>query len=207
MADLIDLLQPILVQAPGCPEPLAEFHYRRAAREFFTETRAYTREVTLSVGATLNEYTLALPEATEAFDGRYALYNGVRLKKAAADQSARAYAQDTTGTPRLYRVSGDSLLVAPSPLEDVSAKLTLSAVLRPTRTAAVLDDALLDDFVDVLEQGTLARLMLMPGKGWSDERAGRIYFQQFTDAKDTWRSRAADDGMRGVPRRVKYGGY
>lgn len=204
MARLRDLVFGVMANSPMLPEPAAVNAYRGAAREFFHDTQAWQEEVTAVATAATNEYTLDVPEDSVAFDYVALTYDGgAPIPKITMQQAARGYA----GKPRARITAQGSLILYPDPEEDVSDKLSVTAVLRPTLDAILLDDGAAERFHEILEHGALARVLAMPKKEWTDYDAALHHLGLFREAIDIWSSRGTDNGMKGVPRKVKYGGY
>lgn len=207
MALLNDLIGNLMLAAPGAPEPLAEGRYRDAARKFCTETLAYRAEVT-AVGYTgTGEYLLLAPADTEIFDALSVTLDDEPLEKATRVQLRRYAREGRTGNPRWFRIDMGRLYLSPDPGEDIATRLSVIAALRPTRTALSLDDGLAEEFGETFESGAIARLLSAPGQSWTDHAGSAIFWSNFNLEISRWRDRAADEGMRGVPRTVRYGGY
>lgn len=207
MALVLDLLDGVLLGAPGVPEPLAANYYVRAAREFFTETLAHRAQVAAAQGGDTGTYTLAVPADTEAFDATKVILSGQPLRKAAHSQVLRANPGRQGGEPQRYRISAGNLTLDPAPDAGVADLLYVLAVVRPTRTATTLDDAMAAEFADIIEQGALAKILMIGNKPWTDTGTASAMYQLFQADIDRWRSKARDDGMTGVARTVRYGGY
>lgn len=208
MAQLSDLVNTVMATLPGVPEPLAVVKYRDSAREFCRKTSAWrlSNPPASAVPGSTGEYAFDVPTDAEVFDLSFVrIGKGDPLTKATFEQiQGRTYA--TGMGPRHYRVAAGRLVIYPDPGQDVSADLTTSAILRPTRDAQALDDAFADEFGEIIEAGALARLMAMPSKQWTDFEGAAYHTRLFYHAIDEWTSRGADGGMKGVPRRVRYGG-
>lgn len=207
MAAIADLARRVLPLADGAPEPLAAQFYLDAARDFFTRTRAWVDQELFLV-RTQPRAGYALFEAdlrdAELFDTWRVSYDGQPLAKLTFEQMEQRLTANP-GRPRYHRISAGNLIIAPAP--GPGGELRGAFCLRPTRGAYALDDRIADEFGEIIEHGTLARLLNVPHKDWTDREAVGYYRALFTEAVDDWRSRAADDGQVGVPRRVRYGGY
>ena len=92
--------------------------------------------------------------------------------------------QTATGSePTYYNASADwrSIRIYPIPIEANLAKLTMRAAYAPTLTATTLPDEIVTKYLDGLLGGTKSRLMLMPGKTWSNVQMAAAYRTQYTD--------------------------
>lgn len=200
MAEVLDLLTELRLGAPGVPEALAAERYVRAAREFLTETRGFRHEPSEWQPQASGEFTFQAPAQTEAFDAVWAFYDNIPLRKA----TSRYFSNRAGGHPMRYAVANQRLRVEPSGADP--AKLRACLVLRPVLGATEIDDAVVSAFGEIIERGALARLLLMPRRPWSDTDLGVALMDWFRKDMDHWRSKAADEGMTGVARQVRYGG-
>lgn len=208
MANLSDLVNGVMATAIGVPEPLAVAKYRDAARDFFFKTEAWRDVVTVAaVGGSTSEYEASVSDA-EMFDAVYVRWDTRELSKATFQQMRyKAGSLLTNPATRYYRVAGSNLILYGDPGEDVAADLEVYAKLQPTRAATTLPDAHADRHGEKLEHGALARLLSMPSRPWTDYDGASFYWKLFLTDIDEWTSYGADEGMRGVPRTVRYGGY
>lgn len=207
MATLQNLVEPILAIVPEAPEEAAIFAYRRAAREFFAETLAFLKELSFAAIAGETQTTLVPGTGLEVVDAIECWYGTTRLDKQTKKQFQRVYGNNASFTPATFRIDNPNLLILmPGPTAG-GAVIELSAVVRPTDAATTLDDAVVSKYREELECGAVARLLRMPKKAWTDYDGGREYEARFQYEIDRHRSRASDGNMKGVARRVRYGGY
>jgi len=92
--------------------------------------------------------------------------------------------QEATGSmPAYYNTPGDlgSITVYPIPVGANGATITIRAVYTPSLNAVLLPDPLINRYLEPLMSGAKARLMLTPGKGWSNPQLGAYHQQQFDD--------------------------
>lgn len=200
MAEVLDLLAELRLGAPGVPEALAAERYVRAAREFLTETRGFRHEPSEWQLQAPGEFTFQAPAQTEAFDAVWAFYGNTPLRKA----TSRHFSNRAGGHPVRYAVANQRLRVDPGGADP--AKLRVCLALRPVLGATEIDDAVVSAFGEIIERGALARLLLMPRRPWTDTSTGASLMSWFREDMDRWRSKAADEGMIGVVRQVRYGG-
>lgn len=208
MAGIKDLVDEVRLHAPGAPNPLLVEKYRDAAREFFRRTLTWRGAPSaITVGASFERYVLTPPADAEAFDATYVqIDTAAPLTKATEEQILMANPRRKTGTPRYFRVVGNTLHIDPSPESDVSSAMTAISVLRPTRTATTLPDDVVDRFGHYIQDGAIGRLLLMPQKPWTNNDKGSHHLNRFADHVDEWWALGGDGGMVGVPRAVAYGG-
>jgi len=96
----------------------------------------------------------------------------------------------TPGEPRvLFQTSPSAFCIAPVPdaLDTYTVKLT--AAIRPTTTAANVEDALMNEFRREWFHGTLCELMTMPNRVWSNDKMATYHGKQWTYLLSSARAR------------------
>ena len=212
MADLYTLIRGVMVQVPSAPEPLVVQNYVDAAREFFETTRIWRSDDVVLFRDTFAStddtaaFELDAGAEAEAIDAIYVEHGGDRLEKQTAKQMRRQSGR--SGKPKTFRIARGAgrMYVAPGEKADADA-LMGEFVLVPARGAQNLDDEVADAYGEVIELGTLYRLLRQPHQQWSDSGAAEFYMAEWHNKLIQWRQRAEDEGMRGVVRKVRYGGY
>lgn len=212
MALIRELTGTVQMAAPDAPEPVVNKAYVDAARQFFTDTRAWREATdrvqrTTSVRPGVGTFSVTPPLDTESFDLLVVHYDELRLKKVTV-AAMSGLTEGNFGCPGMFAARKNTFEVAqdPGPGPAVEALLSATMCLRPTREAAELDDDIADRFGEMIEFGAIARLLSQPRQEWTDLNTSMLYRMQFEDYINTWRSKAADDGQIGVGRRVRYGG-
>jgi hypothetical protein len=213
MALIRDLIGAVKLVAPGVPEPVAVKAYIDAARQFFTDTRAWRTagdrvRRTTSHKPGVGAFTLTPLPDTEIFDAVVTRYDRQPLKKVSLSSMIGA-GPGHYGRPSHFVVTRNLLEVVPDPGPgpSVEAMFTVLSCIRPTRDALELDDDIADRFGEIVENGAISRVLSQPKTEWTDLQLAVYYRSQFEDQVNTWRSKASDDGQVGVARRVRYGGY
>lgn len=206
MATLQNLVDEVVPFAPGAPEAAALWAYRRAAREFFTRTLAWRKELSFAAIAQAAQTALAPGADLEAFDAVQCWYDARKLVKGTNVQAKRELGVDaTTHPPAYFRVDDvNSLVISPAP-PAVGKTIVLIANVRPTLTAATLDDAMVNKYGEMLERGALAYLLRMPRQPWTQYESAADNDDRFQMDIDKVSVLGVDGGV-GTPRRVKYGG-
>lgn len=213
MALLRELTGTVMMAAPDAPEPVVTKAYLDAARQFFTDTRAWRVPAdrvqrTTSVRPGVGTFLVTPEIDTESFDLLVVHYDELKLKKTSKGAMA-GLSEGNYGVPISFAADRNSFEVAPDPGPGpaVEALLAATMCLRPTREAVELDDDVADRFGEMIEFGAIARLLSQPRQEWTDLNTSVFYRVQFDDYINLWRSKASDDGQVGVRRRVRYGGY
>lgn len=209
MATISSLVKPILPYIPGAPSIVVERQYLRAARDFFTRTRAYIRDdLTPVIGlAGVASYTLLASSDEEVFDLLDLHYAETYRVEKETRRKSRDRMMTADGIPAYYTVpQPGALVVTPAP-SSTGPLFTFLACMRPTIVADALDDAMVDRYMEILEHGAVAYCLRQPNQEWTDYKGAGVYQTMFDDAVDSHRSSAVDEEQRGVIRTVKYGGY
>lgn len=210
--DLYTAIRNVAVQVPEAPEPFVVQQYLDAAREFFEKTQAWRDSDVLifrdnyasrdNTGAFQLEPTNA---EAEIIDATIVQFDDRMLEKQTTVQMQRRTGR--CGQPRFFRIARGARLLHVAPDPGDANQLSGEFVLLPSRGAQGLDDELVSTYGEAIELGALYRLLRQPHQQWTDVEAAKVYGAEFANALDVWRRRATDDGMVGVGRKVRYGGY
>lgn len=79
----------------------------------------------------------------------------------------------------VYRDSPSEFNVVPVPDNLDTYTVYIKAAIRPTLTAATVEDTLMSEFRRVWFHGTIHELMLMPNKKWSNEKLAAYHGKQW----------------------------
>lgn len=214
MALIHELTNTVMLAVPDAPEPAVTRAYLEAARQFFTQTRAWRdndqrlARIESAGRAGVGAFQATIDDETEAFDAIVVRFEGYKLKKVARTDMT-GLREGSYGRPAHYCVTKNLIEVTPDPGPGPSSESRLTALLalRPARSAVELDDDIADRWGEIIEQGAIGRLLMQPRQDWTDYNGAMLYKASFEDHINTWRSRAGDDGQVGVVRTVRYGGY
>jgi hypothetical protein len=196
-SDFYDLVVPDL---PGCPLAVADNALRQFAIAFCEQSLAWRFEhpdIPVAVGTA--EYLLAPPEGAVAHVITYAALDGEEIEPVdpaslpIRDRGRRA------GKPR-YMLSGPASVTLMSDLY-AAGTLTLLVVLKPSATSMGIDNNLFDEYREAIVHGALARLMLSPGKPYTNPQFAAYHQQQFAVKAAAAGVRAARSNAR-IPLRT-----
>lgn len=214
MAALTTLVPDVRSEIPDIPSFVAERQLLRAARVFCQETRAWRVNIEVSVTQTVAKVVLTslLPTGTELVDI-------VSLKNTAGgepvvprtfswlDENLTDWRSDTGPNANYYVLDGNNTMrLVPTPSATTAYLYDARIAVKPLRTAAALDDVLLNKYDEYLIHGALGYLYFMPRKPWTDLNQGQYHQAAFMNSWAQARAEAADEFQVGVPRKVKYGG-
>ena len=211
MANIRDLASRLQLQAPDAPEPVLTRCYVDSAREFFSDTLAWQTDDPMlfasdfDAPAATAAFTVLVGDGQEVVDARSVRYGNEELRKATLAQMRRQSTE--TARPQFFRLVPGSQLLVLSPPNAEADQITGMFAIQPSRDAQDIDNEAANRFGDAIEYGALARLLMMPHSEWREPETAAYYRGLFQEAKDKARATAADEGMVGVPRRVRYGGY
>lgn len=156
----------------GCSGPQADQELRTAAQEFFRRTKAWLQwldPITLTGAAS---YTLALPTGSLVHRLEQATVDGATV----ALPNYRSFPVDLADNQTQGQgfTTSDRITVLPAATYAAGQVLKLQAVLVPSNTATSLPDALVAQFGQYIAEGAKSRLMLLPGKEYSNPGAAGI---------------------------------
>jgi hypothetical protein len=215
MANYVDLFWRVRAELPGVPVPLLYLHYADSAREFFKETLAWQYSVPGQLDLAADTGWPTLVEGTNYPTGSY-IVQPVKVKWDGSEVCFKTRDQLDEIDGNWETATGSSLdywtitepgtwRLQPLLADDTEEMLTLRLALAPKSTATAIPDALANEFQEPIAKGTLARLLKIPGKDWTDLSCSASYTESFEADKRVAKSRAAADFGR--PRRaVQYGG-
>lgn len=204
---LVTSLHNVLRQfAPEAPAPLINRVLIEAAQDLCSRARVwreYVTPVTLDGSAT---YTVTPPTDGELVDVLMARVDDTTDLDKMTQQQIGAYNLDEAGPAvAIFKAGLNSVGVARKQTSGSITKLRCS--FKPTDTADEFSDDLLSEHRRVIEDGAIGRLLSMKGKPWADAALAGYYLEKFDNAVDALETNAVDEGMVGVARVVKYGGY
>lgn len=161
MVSLMEFLPRVMPFAPGCAEPTAEQYVREAAIEFCQRTRGWRDSDEFTIAADTREIVCvppysALVEIEEMwFDGR----------KLTPVTWPTTWQDRGGGAPRLFTQVGiDGIRINPP----AAGTLAVSMFLKPSDKADYVPDFLLHHYAQVIADGALARLLMVPGKPFTN---------------------------------------
>ena len=89
----------------------------------------------------------------------------------------------TPAVPKFYtQVDTDQIILAAVPDSNITNGLTMTLALQPSQTAVGLPKWIFNQYMYVLAEGAIARLMLMPNKPWTDLQNGAAKDSAFRGA-------------------------
>lgn len=211
MKTLDAFLPYILPHALGASDPLAKQCLVRAAQEFCRRTLVIQEVFTTSQAVGAGEYDVDLPSQSQLLrlnavmvgESRAVLEPVVHATLPVALRGAAGGASPQSGTPTtayFKTATGKSFWLYPLPAEASTDTVTVRASYAPTLNATSLDDALMDDWLDAMAAGALARLLATKGQPFSDPVMSMAHKQAFEVEVSRGRREGLTGRIVGSPR-------
>ena len=185
-SDFYDLAAPDL---PGCPLAVMDVALRLAAINFCEQSLAWRYDhPDIPVTPNTDSYAFTPPAGAVVHAITRAEFNGRKIdfSRAEADREISSW-RNRTGAPEYIGANAMSLILMPTP--GTSGTLTMTVALKPSPDAIGIDDAIFDEYREVVIHRALARLMLSPKKPYTNMQLAQYHDQLFA-------IRVADAGMR-----------
>lgn len=202
----------VLPFAEGASEPMVEQYLLDTAIDFCSKTLIVQEDLDpLTMIPGIVEYELDMPPQQKIHMLMRAFHASRPIDIVTADMAHShpahfgnwfyAGASVPEGTPSaIFQKNERSLLVnrAPHAIEPII--ITISAALKPSRSATQLADILFDDYANTLALGAAAKMLLLPGKAFSNPQLAVAYQTQYEQARSLAHLRAATSFGRGETR-------
>lgn len=180
------------------PYPTAINALRMAAIEFCDRSMVYVADLDpVSVVADEATYSLDAPNGTKVVRIEQAWFNGVKLTPTTRLDLARDYANwpTITGSPTHYtQENTEEVILFPKPTSALADGLTMKVALKPSRTATVIENWLLEKYQDDIFYGAKWHLFEMTDKPWANGDAA-MYCKAKFDESITAAQLSASKGM------------
>lgn len=197
MIELDSLMHLVLPFAPGCPEPTAVEHLRKAAQKFCERTRIWRVCSDFDVEGGCDE-VLCLPSYAQLHEIEQAWFNCIELEARAFGSFDRHCQED--GNPHyITQSTAKSVRLVPGAQEKGTLKLHL--FVKPSNDAEDIPDCL-GEFEQALADGALSRILLLPNQPFSDPAMAGNYAAAFQAELDRNFTRNLK-GQQRAPMRTK----
>lgn len=195
-AALSDFLPDVLAHTPQCPSITAERELLKAAIEFCRKSGAWYEDLdTFEAEVGKSTYDVFPPAGqAQIVRLREITIDGDRIDNTDEERLnrlSRNWRADTGEPDRWYQPSRTKLSLYPTP----DAVHTVGGVvaLMPTMKATRVPDFLFEEWSEGLAAGAVQRLVMMPGKAWSNPNLAASFNKEFRRAI----SRARIQALRG----------
>ena len=196
----------VLPDVPGCPSDVAIRAIRHAVIEFCEKSLIYqVTQDPITVREGLVDYDLDAPNGYRVQKVMKVWFRGVELEPVAPDDMVNpdAYSQHIGGyTPSKSLPTGytqkdfESVSFLPIPNQTYTNAITMRVALVPLRDSTQIEDFLYEQWGESIACGAKARLMLNPGKPYSNQEAAAINQGRYLTALNDARQRAIRGNVR-----------
>lgn len=186
---LDDFLPHLLPELPGCPDALVKQQLLFGIIEFCTETHAWNEiQDPITILDRQNEIDVETPRDARIVAVKDVWASNRKLRPVTMDQLFERIPNWQTAEstePVYYNASVDyrTIRIFPSPIGQAGQRntLTMRVAYAPTMSATTFPDELGIKYWDHLQAGAKSRLMMVPGKSWTNLQMAAVYKQQFED--------------------------
>lgn len=189
-SDMLGEVLPYLAADPS--DPVTEGAIKRAVIEFCTRTWLWKHaSFTVDVAAGVSSYTLTPPTGSIVVEVLDMRFNGSPITGSAfASLNATQPGWMTEqGTPRTYtQIESDRVILTPTPDATQVGALVATLILAPGYDSTGAPQWIMSKYRYALAEGAISRLMLMPGRPWTDLQGG-------IDRRDRFESHMANARM------------
>lgn len=194
----------VLVDVPGCTEPLLRLQLVAAAGEFCRETLSWSETldpVLLQDG--IRSYDMDAPSQSYVVTVRDVWVGNRRLRPVtmhALQDVMPNWVTTASNEPIYYNLASDRsvLSVFPTPANVIDQALVIRAAFAPTPSATTLPDFLGRSFIEVIASGAKARLFAIHGTPWFNPQMAVYHQQIFANGITQARIEEAHDRAQGT---------
>ena len=203
-ADLLDEVLPSLLADPS--DPVTENAIKRSVIELCQSAWIWKHLIEpTDVAAGEVVHDLEVPAGAVVAQVLSVALDGERLKPQSIDWLDHTTPDwhSAQGMPVWFtQTNTQQIVLVPAPASDMPAALTATLALMPSKTATTFPQWIADRYLYVLADGALSKLMLMPGRPWSDMAGGADRRMRFEAGIANARAAAVADLGR-APMRVR----
>lgn len=209
----LDQLRPfIAIEVPGCPDPILDSAAKLTVRDFLRRSEAWRETITVDWETVLDLGLTPIASVLRLWDRLLQKEIPFQAPEQIRDHGNAwatpgpnpiAWTMDSANVPRV--------VPAPTGIDPGRTADRIDVYLVRNVAAAdtefpTIPDAIWDRYEDALRLGTLARLMRIPGRDWTDPQRAGAYGVAYENAVADAKVRAAA-GFGRPSRQVRYGGY
>ncbi len=186
---IIDLVRFVAGDVPGCPGPVIELEILQAAIDFCRSTHAWSEiQSPVTIVNNVQEYDVDMPaDGTVVTVRNVWAFSRELPSKTMADiqRLIPNWVDAKSNQPAYFNMASTEpayIRLFPIPYE-ATGTLVMRVVYAPKITSTTLDDALVERYLDTLMAGAKARLMLQPGRSWTNPALGGVNDLKFRNGK------------------------
>jgi hypothetical protein len=200
------LVNKIILEMPAAPDTLVASKLDDTLREFYTNSGAW-REVIGPYNLVANREDVWVNPVDQFSQAQYVLDVWIYPSTPGGNQQQRLGVSNTKlygVTPAPYPLwywmeTPDHMHLYPSPPTNLGQVLYMLAIMLPLTNTTRLPNMAITHHQDALIWGTLARLMMMPKKPWTDVDAAREYGKMYKRETLRWRDVANRSYSKSTP--------
>jgi hypothetical protein len=202
MIDL-DIFYPnILPKAPGCPHPTADNAIIQSGINLCERLRIWRSQDTFTIAPDKCNVVCA-PDNAAIHQIESAYFNGQPLEPISIRELDHNHAQwrDMTsdGQARwITQIDVDTVRVVPA----TTGTLVLNIILKPSIDAEQFPEFLVSHYRNVIADGALAEILMLPGQSFSDPDRAMFYQNRYNEAVNRYSSRQTT-GQQRAPMRSR----
>lgn len=186
------MVRDVIMHAPHCPEPVAEYAVKMTTIDFCNRTHwwKYTSD-TIDLVADENTYQVEVPNGTEPISVVAAWYSDRPLWPMGFSTHQRfqpVRPEARPGPPVVFTNENPlELVLLPTPKDSEVGALVMMSAIRPKRSATAADKDMMERWYEAIMHGALARVYSIPNQPFTSrdlatDRA-KLYAAQVTQAK------------------------
>lgn len=176
MKELSHFLTAIMPFAPGCAKPTAYSWIRQAAIEFCERTRLWRFEDEFRVVA--DDELIAVPDGAVVHEIESAAFDGRPLIPRAIvdlDRQDGRWRDNISAPNFITQPTPDTIRLAPRG----NGTLRVSLFLKPSTDTDVVPDWMVDQHRQVIADGALARILVIPNQSFTNVDMAGVFMQRF----------------------------
>lgn len=177
----------LLPDVPGVPDVTAKQALLLSTIEFCVLTHAWDEiQDQITLEDNVNSYDVDVLQGSRVVAVKNMWTNTQELRPVTMSELQRLIPnwQEATGSiPSYYNAPDDqgAFRIYPIPLASNGLQLTLRVAYAPTLTATSIPDAVVNRYLEPIISGAKHRLMVAPGKGWSNDKLAMYHKGQFDE--------------------------
>jgi hypothetical protein len=190
---LSTLINEVMPELPGCPYPLIERKVKEALQDFCERTWLVNRSVVATTSYTLDTAS-AMANFVPCGVMRLRIddveYEARRVEVVGDDDEMTDI--EEAGVKFWYPDSDGTITFMP--FEVAPTTLRARVAFKPTMSIAAVEDLLYQEWHETINAGVKSRLMLMPGKKWSNAQLGGYWRQEYEKGVGSGKARTMMSG-------------
>lgn len=184
MVPVTKFFELIMPSLQGCPVSMVEQAVLSTCGEFCEKTGIWKQESLLTdIYEDIARYTFAPAPGAQVCAAESVRINGRKLQETDINTLTMLDQDWVTRTgpdpQKFFFDTNHSITLIPIPSEDKFSSMSVSVILKPTKSANIVPSVLYDDWAETIAAGTLKRLLAMRGKAWANETLVPLYERDF----------------------------